>query len=65
MKETLEELTKRIVASIGKGEVDGRVVNYVDYKTKYMVLKPQVTIDVELTSGKVVKIDVTDYFDFE
>ena len=65
MKETLEELTKRIVASVEKGEVDGRVVSYVDYKTKYMVLKPQVAIDVELTSGKVVKIDVTDYFDFE
>ena len=56
---TLEELIKKIIK---ENKMDERIVAFNDYKTKYAILHPSVTVNVELTEGKVYKIDVTDYF---
>lgn len=63
MKEELRSLIGRVIEDASGGKLDGRVIEYVDYKTKYVVLKPRVTVQVELTNGKIMKIDVTDYFE--
>ncbi len=63
MREELEELIKRIVRDLESNRIDERIDSYDDYKTKYVVLKPRVKVKVELTSGKVAEIDVTDYFE--
>lgn len=62
MKESLESLIERIVEDVRNGMADGRILSYVDYKTKYAILKSKVSVEVELTEGKVVKFDVSDYF---
>lgn len=62
MKESLESLIRRIVDDVRNGKTDGRVLSYVDYKTKYVVVKSKISVEVELTEGKVVKFDVSDYF---
>lgn len=62
MKESLESLIRRIVEDVRNGKADGRILNYVDYKTKYAILKSKVSVEVELVEGKVVKFDVSDYF---
>ena len=62
MQETLEELITRLVKYLDSEKFDERVVSYYDYKSKYVVLKPSVTVEISLTEGKVVKIDVSDYF---
>ena len=62
MKESLESLIRRIVEDVRNGKADGRILSYVDYKTKYAILKSKVSVEVELTEGKVVKFDVSDYF---
>lgn len=65
MQESLEELIKRIISSIEIDKLDKRIEDYTDYKSKYVVLKPAVKVTIELTSGKIVKLDVTDYFEGE
>lgn len=65
MKESLEETISRIVSGVGEGKTDPRIIGFTDYKSKYTVLKPKVAVEVELTEGKVIRIDVTDYFDFK
>lgn len=62
MQEDLEELIKRIIRELDENSLDDRIDNYTDYKSKYIILKPTVKVDVELTCGKVIKIDVSDYF---
>lgn len=62
MKESLESLIRRIVEDVRNGKADDRVLSYVDYKTKYVVVKSKISVEVELTEGKVVKFDVSDYF---
>lgn len=62
MKESLESLIRRIVEDVRNGKTDDRVLSYVDYKTKYVVVKSKISVEVELTEGKVVKFDVSDYF---
>lgn len=63
MKEELGSLIGRIIEEASAGKLDSRVIEYTDYKTKYVVLKPRVTAEVELTNGKIMKIDITDYFE--
>lgn len=65
MNEPLESLIKRAASKLKAGEIDPRVESFEDYKSKYMVLKPKVTVTIELTSGKIAKVDVTDYFEGE
>lgn len=62
MQESLQELITRLIKDLDVERLDGRIERYVDYKSKYTVLKPSVKVEIELTEGKVVTIDVTDYF---
>lgn len=62
MRESLECLIERIVDDIRNGKTSERILNYVDYKTKYVILKSKISVEVELTEGKVIKFDVSDYF---
>ena len=59
---TLEELIKHEIENIKNGIVGKRIDSFVDYKNKYAILKPEVKVEVSLTSGVVAKIDVSDYF---
>lgn len=63
MKEPLEDLIKKIISKSKVDTLDHRVESFVDYKNKYMILKPSVKVTIELTEGKVIKADVTDYFE--
>lgn len=62
MQEGLEELITRVIRNLDVEKLDGRIETYVDYKSNYVVLKPTVKVEIELTCGKVLKIDVSDYF---
>ena len=61
--EDLQALITRIVQNIDKNHLDERIFNFTDYKNKFVVLKPSVKVEVELTEGKVFRIDVSDYFE--
>ena len=63
MNEPLEELIKKIISKSKVDTLDHRVESFVDYKNKYMILKPSVKVTIELTEGKVIKADITDYFE--
>ena len=65
MEEELKSLIGRILKEVPEGKLDARVIGFTNYKSRYAVLKPGVTVEAELTNGKVVKIDVTDYFEKE
>ena len=62
MQERLEDLISRIIENLDVEKLDKRIDTYTDYKNKYMILKPSVKVQVELTCGKVITIDITDYF---
>lgn len=63
MKEDLQEfLNKLIVEFNTKEKFNERIIGFTDYKNKYCILKPKVTVSVEQTNGKIINIDVTDYF---
>lgn len=60
----LEDLIKQIIEDLKSNKVDNeRIDNFINYKNKYTVLRPTVTVKVELTDGKVASIDVSDYFE--
>lgn len=61
--EELKELISRIVRDLEDNEIDERIVSFTDYKRKYVILKPSVKVNIELTNGRVACIDVTDYFE--
>ena len=59
----LEELLKKIIKDVENGSIQNqRVISYYDYKNKYAILKPRITVDIELTNGKTAKIDISDFF---
>ena len=59
----LEELVKEAIRDLEEDKIGDRVESYMDYKSKYVVLKPSVKVEIALTGGKVVKMDVSDYFE--
>lgn len=61
--EDLQKLLTNIIKGLDKEHLDNRINTFVDYKTKYVVLKPCVKVKVELTEGKIFEIDITDYFE--
>lgn len=63
MQEELRGLIANIIQNIDAEKLDSRIDSYADYKSKYVVLKPSVKVDVELTNGKKFTIDITDYFE--
>lgn len=59
----LNNLIKNVIEDLKNGSVkNDRLVSFVDYKNKYAILKPAITIKIELTKGVVAKVDITDYF---
>lgn len=60
--EDLQSLIKRVIIGVMNGELDDRIHYFVDYKSKYAVLKPDVSVKVELTDGKKIEFNITDYF---
>lgn len=62
MQERLEDLLTKIIQNLDVDKLDTRIESYADYKNPYMILKPSVKVVVELTCGKTVTIDVSDYF---
>lgn len=58
----IEEFIKEKIAKIKKRELDDSIVEFKDAKTKYIVPKSTVTVEVALTNGLIAKIDVTKFF---
>lgn len=62
--EELQKLIARLVQNIeDENQLDERIVSFRDYKSKYVNLKPLVNVNIELTNGRTLTIDVTDYFE--
>lgn len=61
----LQDLVKKEIENVKKGQVDKRVKNYNDLESRYAVLKPKVVVHVELANGVIADIDVSDYFEEE
>lgn len=59
LNSAIEEL-KKDVPSLDNFST--RLDKYSDYKNKYMILKPSVKATIELKNGRVLTIDITDYF---
>lgn len=59
---TLEEVVKKAIKNLSEGKVDDRVTSFVDYKNPYAILKPKVTVNIELTKGITATVDVSDFF---
>ena len=59
---TLEQLIKKEIENVKNGIVDDRINTFVDYKSKYAVLRPEVKVEISLSKGVVATIDVSDYF---
>ena len=59
----MNEDIKKILADALKAPVGDRVVEYHDYRSKYTILKPSVTLKAETRDGKVIVLDVTDLFE--
>lgn len=62
-RKSLNDLIADSIKELNEGKVGGRVDSYVDYKSRFVVLKPSVKVEIALTGGKVVKIDISDYFE--
>lgn len=60
MKEDLEDLIRELIKA---PELSERINKYIDYKAKYVILKPSVKVTVELTKGIVFTADISDYFE--
>jgi len=58
----LETFIKEKINKIKTRDLDSSIVEFKDTKTKYIVPKSTVIVEVALTSGLIAKIDVTDYF---
>ena len=63
MQEELRELIAKIINNLDVEKLDKRIDSFVDFKSPYVVLKPSVKVEVELTNGKKFVIDITDYFE--
>ena len=62
----VDEIIRSAIADAIAGTIKSeRVVSYIDYKAKYTVLKPTVRVTIELTSGKILTLDVSDEFEKE
>lgn len=62
MIELQELLNKLIIEFNEKEKFNERIIGFTDYKSKYCILKPKVTVSIEQTNGKIINVDITDYF---
>lgn len=59
----LQQLLETLINDFNEKEkFDERIVGFTDYKSKYCILKPKVTVSIEQTNGKIINVDITDYF---
>lgn len=58
----LETFIKEKIQKIANRELDDTIVEFRDTKTKFIVPKSTVMVEVALKSGLIAKIDVTDFF---
>lgn len=58
----LETFIKEKIQKIANRELDDTIVEFRDTKTKFIVPKSTVVVEVALKSGLIAKIDVTDFF---
>ena len=58
----LETFIKEKIQKIANRELDDTIVEFKDTKTKFIVPKSTVMVEVALKSGLIAKIDVTDFF---
>lgn len=61
MEEDLQHLIVQLIENLDS-ERNPRLTDFTDYKSKYVVLKPSVKVEVALTDGRVAKFDISDYF---
>ena len=58
----LETFIKEKIQKIANRELDDTIVEFRDTKTKFIVPKSTVMVEIALKSGLIAKIDVTDFF---
>lgn len=59
----LQKMLESLIVDFNENEkIDKRIVGFTDYKSKYCILKPKVTVSIEQTNGKIINVDITDYF---
>lgn len=58
----LEEFIKAKLEKIKNRELDQSIVEFRDTKTKYIVPKSTIMVEVSLKEGLIAKIDITDLF---
>ena len=58
----LETFIKEKIQKIANRELDDTIVEFKDTKTKFIVPKSTVMVEVALKSGLIAKIEVTDFF---
>ena len=59
----LQELLESLIKEFNKKQkFNERIIGFTDYKSKYCILKPKVTVSIEQTDGKIINLDITDYF---
>jgi len=57
---TIEELIKYTIKELKEKRITDRVVNYLDYGSKYAILNDYVKIHIGLKDGVEAYIDITD-----
>ena len=58
----LEDYIKQAIESVKARKLVDGVIEFKDTKTKYIVPKSTVVVEVALKDGLIAKIDITDYF---
>lgn len=59
---SLEEIIKKAIEELNSGKINDRVETFVDYKSKYAILKPSVKVEINLCKGVTAKLDISDLF---
>lgn len=60
--DNLQDFIKGAIKSIKTRQLDSSITEFKDTKTKYIVPKSTVVVEVALKEGLIAKIDVTNYF---
>lgn len=59
----LQNLLEKLINEFNEDKkFNDRIIGFTDYKSKYCILKPKVTVNIEQTDGKIINVDITDYF---
>ena len=58
----LEDEIKKAIGDLREGKIPENAEQYMDYGSKYTILRPSVKVEIELSCGKVLKFDATHHF---